>query len=380
MKILNTAVVGTGGRASVHLPIINILNDKYRLISVCDIDEDKAKAVAQKYNVRGYTDLSEMLDKEKPDVCLIATQAESHHAIARVLAERKIHILTETPIAITVPCANLMIDSAKQNGVLLEVSENVRRWPHERLKRKIVESGIIGDIKEFYLSYTSGSFHGVSGIRAILGTEAVSVVGEFPDDDIVLERGIIQWSQEINGIYEYNKSKGNYWEIIGTKGSIKGNSLYIGDQKYEVIIETTGEEQKRTIRRSYVKTDPEISWESPFQEYPLPEEDYISVANAWCSLYDSIVYGKPLDYGSENAKKDIELIMAVRGSAAENGKRLYIPLTGMNKYEKILHSEFKKNYGIDILDLTLDHLKKKYTLPGSLRELMYYGRIKESIL
>lgn len=377
MKVLNTTVIGTGSRAGVHLPIINILHDKYRLIAVCDVDEDKAKTVAQKYNVIGYTDLNEMLDKEKPDVCLIATQAESHHVIARVLAERKIHILTETPIAVTVPCADLMIKTAKENGVFLEVSENVRRWPHERLKRKIVESGIIGDIKEFYLSYTSGSFHGVSGIRAILGTEAVSVVGEFPDDDVVLERGTIQWSEGINGIYEYNKSRGNYWEIIGTKGSIKGNSLYIGELKYEIMIETTGEGPNRTIKRSYVKTEPEISWESPFQNYSLPEEDYVAVANAWCSLYESIVDGEPLDYGSKNAKKDIELIIAIRGSAAENGKRLNIPLTEMNKYEKILHSEFKKNYGIDILDLTLDHLKKKYTLSGSLRELMYYGRVRQ---
>ena len=157
MAILKTVVVGTGGRSRAHLPIIRILSDKYKLTAVCDIDEDRSKAVASEMGVNAYTDIELMLDKEKPDVCLIATQAESHHVVAQALANRKVNILTETPIALTVPCADIMIKSAQKNGVLLEVSENVRRWPHERLKRMIVEQGLIGDVSEFYLSYTSGS-------------------------------------------------------------------------------------------------------------------------------------------------------------------------------------------------------------------------------
>jgi predicted dehydrogenase len=39
MTILNAAVVGPGGRARAHLPIIRLLSDKYRLVAVCDVDE-----------------------------------------------------------------------------------------------------------------------------------------------------------------------------------------------------------------------------------------------------------------------------------------------------------------------------------------------------
>ena len=103
MSILNVAVIGAGGRAGAHFPIIRKLNDKYRLIAVCDIDEEKAKSIASNMGGKAYTSFEEMLSKEKPDVCLIATQAESHHAIGRILAERKINIITETPIALTMP-------------------------------------------------------------------------------------------------------------------------------------------------------------------------------------------------------------------------------------------------------------------------------------
>lgn len=377
MKILKTAVVGTGGRSRAHLPIIRKLTDKYKLIAVCDVDEERAKTVASEMGVNAYTDIELMLDKEKPDVCLIATQAESHHVIAQVLAEKKVNILTETPIALTVPCAEVMIKSAQKNGVLLEVSENVRRWPHERLKRKIVEQGFLGDISEFYLSYTSGSYHGISGVRAILGSEAVSVVGEFPNEDSVRERGLIEWSNGIKGKYEYSTSKGNYWEVIGNKGALRGGELHLydGDKKLKIITETIGEEASKTINRSYAETDPPVVWESPFQAYPLPGADDVAVANAWCSLYDGIVHGKQLDYGAENGKKDVELLMAIRGSATEGGRKINLPMTEPTEHEKLLHSEFKNVYGVDIMDLTLDHLKVKYTLPDRLREFMYYGRI-----
>jgi predicted dehydrogenase len=327
-----------------------------------------------------------MLDKEKLDVCLVATQAESHHVIARALAERKVNIVTETPIAVTVPCANLMINAAKENDVLLEVSENARRWPHERLKRKIVESGLIGDLKEFYLSYTSGSYHGVSAIRAILGTEAQSVAGEFPNEENVKERGEIEWSNGIRGKYEYNRAKGNYWEIIGSKGTLRGNELHLfdGDKKrgheslLNIVTETIGEGTERTVKRAYVQTEPEVVWESHLQNYALPGADNVAVADAWCSLYDGVVNRKKLDYGGENAKKDIELLMAIRESASNSGQKVLLPLVEITGHEKLIHSEFEKVYGIDILELSLQHLKQKYTLPSRLRELMYYGRILES--
>ncbi len=380
MTILNAAVVGPGGRARAHLPIIPKLSDKYRLVAVCDIDEEKAKAVATEMGVNAYTDLEEMLDKEKLDVCLVATQAESHHVIARALAERKVNIITETPIALTVPCANAMIKAAKENGVLLEVSENARRWPRERLKQKIVESGLIGDVREFYLSYTSGSYHGMGAVRAILGTEAQSVVGEFPDEGEVRERGEIKWANGIRGKYEYNGTKGNYWEIIGHKGALRGNELHLydGEQKLSIVTETIGENAEKTIKRAYVQAEPEVVWESHLQGYTLPGADNIAVADGWCSLYDGVVHGKQLDYSGDNGKKDIELLMAVRESASKNGEKVTLPLMEITEHEKLIHSEFEQVYGIDMLELSLEHLKRKYTLPGRLRELMYYGRITAS--
>ena len=376
MTILKAAVIGPGGRAKAHLSVLPKLSDRYRLVAVCDIDEARAGAVASEMGVRAYTDLEDMLRREKPDVCLIAVQAEIHHTVARILAEHKVHILTETPIAITVACADAMIRAAADNGVLLEVSENVRRWPHERLKREIVAQGRIGDVTGFYLSYTSGSYHGMGGIRAILGTEALRVTGEFPPEAHVSERGVIAWSGGIRGTYERNTERKNHWEIVGTMGAIRGRQLHLfeGDRTFDIVLETGGEGAGKTVRRACVHTDPEISWDSPLQAYALPQADDVAVADAWCSLYDAVVDGKALDYGGESGKRDIELLTAIRTSALAGGREISLPLTAITDYEKQVHSAFGEIYGVDILDLTPQHLRRKYDLPGRLRELMFYGR------
>ena len=66
--------------------------------------------------------------------------------------------------------------------------------------------------------------------------------------------------------------------------------------------------------------------------------------------------------------------MGIRGSATAGGKRITLPLKGITEYETRVHREFEDFYGVDILDLASQHLRRKYDLPGRLKELMFYGR------
>ncbi|MFQ6008581.1 MAG: Gfo/Idh/MocA family protein [Candidatus Zixiibacteriota bacterium] len=155
MENLKIAVIGTGKRAGAHLATIPKLTDIYSLVAVCDINEERLKPIAERHSVPGYTDVEKMLATEKPDVVLIAVGGIGHHVIAKIAAEYGAHILTETPIASTLPCTDLMINAAKEHNVKLEVSENVWRWPQERAKREIVDAGLIGEVTFAHLWYSS---------------------------------------------------------------------------------------------------------------------------------------------------------------------------------------------------------------------------------
>ena len=373
MAILNAAVIGLGGRSRAHLSVLPVLSDRYRLAGVCDIDAERAQAVAGQTGAAAHTDLQSMLDSESLDVALITAQPELHHPIARMLAENKVHILSETPIAHTLPCADMMIRAADDNGVFLEVSENARRWPRERLKQKIVNEGLIGNVERFYVSYTSGSYHGISAIRSILGTEPRAVSGTLPDVQEVRERGVIRWSDSVRGLYEHNVQRKNYWEVIGSDGAIRGMelNLYRGDRKLAIVSGLSGDGQKGMIHRSSVATQPEVVWESPLRPYALPDEDSIAIAEAWCSLHDAVIRGSDLEYGAHNARKDIELLMGVRESAGKGGIWVDLPMEGMSVHEKRIHSVFEEIYGVDLLDLTPRHPAQRGSLPPRLGELLY---------
>jgi predicted dehydrogenase len=379
MSLLNVGIIGTGSRARSHIPVILKLCDIYKLVAVCDIDEARVKKVAEETKAKPYTDIEKMLNKEELDVCLISIQAEGHHIVAKVLAERGIHILTETPLAITVACAEQMIRAAKDNGVLLEVSENVPRWPHERLKQKIVADGLLGDVKEFYLSYTSGSYHGIAGIRKILNSEGESVLGEFPSETSVLERAQISFTNNVRGIYEFNRNRGNYWEIVGTKGAIMGEHLQLfeGDRRItsEIKYEEAEISGKKRVVGAKVETQPKVMVRGSPEWFQADSYDELALADAWMSLYNAAVDGRPLTYGAENARRDLELLMAIRDSETRGGIRIDLPLRDITEYERLVHKEFAMIYGSDPLDSNLYQLKAKYALPGSLREMMYYGRV-----
>lgn len=105
----------------------------------------------------------------------------------------------------------------------------------------------------------------------------------------------------VKGVYEFNRGRGNYWEIVGTKGALRGDVLhpFEGDQKFEIRI--VQEDSK--IHGAKVDTTPEIYVENHLQEYPLESIDEIAIADAWLSLYNAIEHDKPHKLWGKNARK-----------------------------------------------------------------------------
>src|SRR5437660_871909 len=121
-RTLKIAVIGTGGRAQAHLSTIPRLSDAYRLCAVCDLDPGRAREVGERLGVPGYNDVIEMLERERPEVALIAVPPDGHHILTARCAERGVHVLCETPIATTLPCADLMIAAAREHRIHLEIA------------------------------------------------------------------------------------------------------------------------------------------------------------------------------------------------------------------------------------------------------------------
>ena len=356
MKRLKIAVVGTGGRGGAHLSTLPKLEPIYQLVGVCDIDSERAAETAQRMSVSGYTDLETLIEMESPDVILITVGPDGHHVITEVAASHGVHVVTETPISITLPCADRMINAATQYGTKLEVAENVWRWPQERLKRKIVDAGLIGEITHAHLWYTSGSYHGMNAIRTLVQSEAVRVIGHAKEiGGSSWEVGVVEFENGVSLVYELpTRRRGNYWEIDGTKGSIVGNELVLygktGTETYPIQTVTTEVDGVSVVDHTRVDTDPPVIWDNPLKAFGLVEADDVARGAELHSIYRAIVEEAEPEYGALNGRTDQEILIAIRESARNGGQPIDLPLTKITGHEENLHREYRERYGVDPFD------------------------------
>jgi predicted dehydrogenase len=93
--MINSAVIGLGVIGKVHISAITSLENA-RLAAVCDTDPTK-KDMAP--GTAFYTDLEELLRKEKIEVAHICLPHFLHYPVARKIAEAGVNILAEKPLA-----------------------------------------------------------------------------------------------------------------------------------------------------------------------------------------------------------------------------------------------------------------------------------------
>ena len=101
-------------------------NGDCTLVTGCDIDEERRRLFAAKWNVPVYASADEMLRDHKPQILVIATHQDSHYYYCRLAAEHKIAvIICEKPLADN-------IKDARKIARLAESSNPIILTNHER--------------------------------------------------------------------------------------------------------------------------------------------------------------------------------------------------------------------------------------------------------
>jgi len=79
MKMLKFALVGCGRIAKRHSELLGLNQIKdASLVAVCDIIEEKAKAIGERFNVPYYTNMDKMMQNEDIDVVSVLTESGNH--------------------------------------------------------------------------------------------------------------------------------------------------------------------------------------------------------------------------------------------------------------------------------------------------------------
>jgi len=263
------AIVGCGRIAQRHAEHINRIGV---LVAVCDIEYNKANALAEQYNAKPFNNLVEMLSfiSDTVNVVSICSPNGLHtqHSIKALNAG--FHVLCEKPLAINVQDCGEMIKAAeKANKRLFAIKQNRFNPPVNAVKLAI-DDGRLGKIYSVQLScfwnrnndYYHNSWKGtkdldggtlytqfshfidllywlvgdVRNAKAFTGNYAHKGIIEFEDTGVVAIEfyngaiGTINYT-----VNSFEKNMEGSLTIFAEKGTIKIGGQYLNELEYQNI-------------------------------------------------------------------------------------------------------------------------------------------------
>jgi predicted dehydrogenase len=149
MAKLRAAILGAGLISTKkHIPAFLRLQDRVDLVALCDVNHQAAERVGREFGIpRLYSDLTELLAKEKPDLVDICTPPRTHAKLAVTSIRQRCHVLIEKPMALNVLECDEIVQAARDAGVKVCVAHSdLFYYPFMRA-RELVAAGRIGEIR-----------------------------------------------------------------------------------------------------------------------------------------------------------------------------------------------------------------------------------------
>lgn len=262
------AIVGCGGISHAHgnawrnVPEIEI-------VGACDEKFDALSRFATEFKVENtYNDLRQMLDKQNPDILVVATWPSSHlkNVLEAVRCGVK-GILVEKPIAVKTSQLEQMIQVTESANIILMEAFMYRHHPLTLAVKQKIEEGAIGEIRYARSTFSTGltdrtnwrlrgdlgggavmdlGCYCINIIRHLIGREPqwTWATGKFEPINNVWETliGTMDFGEGITG--QFDCSFGWTWrecyEVTGTKGTIFVQSAW-GNSEAEAHFSVNGE-------------------------------------------------------------------------------------------------------------------------------------------
>jgi UDP-N-acetyl-2-amino-2-deoxyglucuronate dehydrogenase len=143
MAEIGFAIIGTGTVAERHALAIDRLEGG-KLVAVYDVDQARCRAFAEEHGTEPVFSLDGLLARESVQVVTVATPSGLHADVAVPAAQAGKNIICEKPLEVTVERANLIIDAARENNVLLASVFQARFGENVRRIRDALEKGRFG--------------------------------------------------------------------------------------------------------------------------------------------------------------------------------------------------------------------------------------------
>lgn len=339
MRTWNFGIIGAGTIADFHArAIVSLYNA--RLAGITGSNNEKAAALAAKYNCRLFNNYEEMLLSDGIDIVTIATPSGAHMEPAIAAAHKGKHVICEKPLDISLERIDKMIEAHAQAGTYLGGIFNYRFHDTVRLLKTAVEQKRFGTITfasiqvpwwrndDYYRSSWRGtwkldgggallnqSIHMVDLLQHLAGPVAslqgyIATLGHSIEVEDTAAAVVKFKNNALGTLYGTTASFPGQFrrlEITGTKGTV-----IMVDNSFTAWQFADATQEDVAILKKYSKpeggggvSDPKAI---PFELHAKNFEAFIK----------SIEEGKRFEIDGPEARKAVEIILAVYSSAKEN--------------------------------------------------------------
>lgn len=140
----NVVLIGCGLMGERHLHDIYTM-DNVCVYGVCDLDIEKARLTARKYNAKSYSDsYIEYMQDENTDIIICATYPSSHLTFLKECAKYGKHLLCEKPITATEEEAREFVSIVKSSSIKVQIGYILRFNESYKKIAQMIADGAIG--------------------------------------------------------------------------------------------------------------------------------------------------------------------------------------------------------------------------------------------
>ena len=156
--MIRIAIFGLGDAAEqIHLPACALLPN-VKVVAACEPDTGRQEQIGGRFEIRAlYTDPETLLEREKPDLVIIATPPDSHRDLCLSVLKHGAHVFCEKPFVRSIVEADEVIEAAERRRLSVVVNNQYRFMKIYRLTKERLAGGEYG--RPFLIQCWQQMFH-----------------------------------------------------------------------------------------------------------------------------------------------------------------------------------------------------------------------------
>ncbi|HUV07022.1 MAG TPA: Gfo/Idh/MocA family oxidoreductase [Spirochaetia bacterium] len=347
--MVNFGIIGTGMIARHHAKVISKMSGG-KVVACCSRSQDSADAFGKEYGCRGYSELEAMLEHPGLDAVSICSPSGAHLEPALKAAESGKHAMIEKPLEITLSRCDRIIEAFKEKKLKLGVIFQSRFFDATSVIKDAIDAGRFGTLTlgDAYVKwYRNQDYYDKGGWK---GTRKLDGGGALMNQSIHAI-DVLQWFMgPVESVQAYTDTLGHTGIEVedvgvavlrfknGALGVIEGTTAaFPGFLKRIEISGTQGTAILEEENLTHWKFAEEREEDGKIRERYMSATNHgggaadpgaIGIGGHRKQFEDfarAIEQGQPLALDGSEARKSVEIILAVYRSAREGG-RITLPL------------------------------------------------------